>query len=237
MRVRREGMPSTDYLATLRNPALQRDIAIFTPNNPTQTQWFDRSVVHIEVIAQVYEYTEPRLGMTRWPTLSDSAYDLLFNIQEGDGGGDQVSTVDATIDVQASVDALPAVREVAIVERMDDGQWRIAGYGLSEAGQFKQLDLKITTSGTLYAIGMDDYGKIFVPGAPVLVGERVRPTAFGGWLYQVTQAGDLPTIEPEWWAADGENAARLVGTARLQAKRFYRPLAHGPIQAQLVETL
>lgn len=233
MRVRREGVPSTDYLATLRDPALQRDIAIFTPNNPTQTQWFNRSVVYIEVIAQVYEYTEPRLGMTRWPTLGDSAHDLLFNITEGDGSN-QVSTVDARVEVIAAVDSLPAVREVAVVEKMDDGQWRVAGYGYSEAGVFKSLDLKVTTSGTLYAIGMDDYGKQFASGIALAVGERVRPTQYAGWLYEVTQAGELPSVEPEWWPASDVNPSRLVGTVWLKAVRYYQPVAHGPVSVEFV---
>jgi len=231
MDIRRESVPSENYLGTLSDAATGTPIGFYAPGLPT-TQWYDRNAVYKELLAQAFDYTPPKLGMSRWPVAGENSNTFLFNITEG-SGGNQVSTVDARVDVSTAVDSLPAVREVAIVERMDDGQWRVAGYGYSEAGVFKSLDLKVTTSGTLYAIGMDDYGKMFVPGAALAVGERVRPTAFTGWVYEVTEAGALPSAEPEWWAADGENASRLVGTARLQAKRYYRPLAHGPIKVEI----
>lgn len=230
--VNRDGVPSVDYLVTLQSVLSGHVLAYYSPDSPA-TQWFMRAAVYQEVIATAYEFSSPRLGITRWPTISETANSFLFNVTEGEGGGGP-STVDARVDVSAAVDSIPSVRQVAIVERMDDGQWRVAGYGYSEAGVFKSLDLKVTTSGTLYAIGMDDYGKMFVPGAALVVGERVRPTAFAGWVYEVTEAGALPSVEPEWWAADGENASRLVGTARLQAKRYYRPLAHGPIKVEIL---
>lgn len=230
--VRREGLPSDNYLATLADPATGAMLAVFAPNNPI-TQYFTRTTIYREVLAQAYEYTEPRLGMSRWPTIGESADTLLFNITEG-SGDNQVSTVDARVAVIAAVDSLPAVREVALVEKMDDGQWRVAGYGYSEAGVFKSLDLKVTTSGTLYAIGMDDYGKQFAPGVELAVGERVRPTQYTGWLYEVTQAGQLPSVEPDWWPASDVNPARLVGTVWLKAVRYYQPVAHGPVPVEFV---
>lgn len=232
--VRREGVPSVDYLATLA-PDLTPNahLAIFIPSNGQTTQWFAREAIYLPVIAQAFEYTEPRLGMTRWPTVSETADSFLFNITEG-SGGNQVSTVDARVEVITAVDSLPAVREVALVEKMDDGQWRVAGYGYSEAGVFKSLDLKVTTSGTLYAIGMDDYGKRFASGIALAVGERVRPTQYAGWLYEVTQAGELPSVEPEWWPASDVNPSRLVGTVWLKAVRYYQPVAHGPVPVEFV---
>lgn len=232
MDIRRESIPSQNYMGTLTDTSTNSPLAIYADNLPV-TQWFDRRVIYKEVLAQAYDYTEPKLGMSRWPTLSDDAQVLLFNITEG-SGDNQVSTVDARVDVITAVDSLPAVREVAIVEKMDDGQWRVAGYGYSEAGVPKSLDLKVTTSGTLYAIGMDDYGKRFAPGVELAVGERVRPTQYTGWLYEATQAGELPSVEPEWWPASDVNPSRLVGTVWLKAVRYYQPVAHGPVPAEFV---
>tara|TARA_B100001059_G_scaffold214222_1_gene230789 strand:- start:1529 stop:2179 length:651 start_codon:yes stop_codon:yes gene_type:complete len=206
-------------------------LALFTKYGP-KTQWFDRALIYKTVIAQAYEYSEPRMGITRWPTIQQGADSFLFNVIESDGGN-QVSTVPAFVDVAASVDAVPSVRKVVIVELMDDGQWRVAGYGDSDKEALATLDLQVTTTGTHFALGLDDFGSPFVPRLDVSVGDRVRPTRFRGWVYTVTESGALPETEPTWWPVEGENSPRLCGTARLQAVRYYRPLAHGPITVEM----
>lgn len=230
--VTREGNPSGDYLVTLQKSSDGSPMAYYSQFSDS-TQWFSRSAVYVEVIATAYEYTEPRLGSTRWPTLSETANSLLFNISEG-SGGNQVSTVDAVVDIFATVDNLSQIREAVIVERMDDGQWRVAGQGATVPDALNTLDLKVTTSGVLYALGLDDYGTRFVPNKAVVLGERVRPSTYGGWVYEVTEPGVLPAQEPSWWAAVGDNVPRLVGTASLQARRYYQPISHGPIRVELV---
>ncbi|MFO5941342.1 hypothetical protein ACLBSY_30860, partial [Pseudomonas aeruginosa] len=72
----------------------------------------------------------------------------------------------------------------------------------------------------------------FEPRLAVSLGQRVRPTIFSGWLYEVTEAGVLPAAEPGWWPIEGDNPSRQVGTARLQATRYYRPLSHGPFPVE-----
>lgn len=229
--VKREGEPSDNYVVTVNRTYDGKPVAVFAPNLPNP-QWFLREVVYIEMLAQGYEYSEPRLGMSRWPTLSETANALLFNLTEG--SENQVSTVDATIEIATTVDTRETPRTVAIIERMDDGQWRVAGYGEDTNVGLTTVPLKITTSGTLFAVGFDDFGITFVGGLPVSEGTRIRPTQYRGWLYQATEAGVLPNTEPEWWPALGDNVSRLVGTARLQAVRYYQPIAHGPVPAILV---
>ncbi|WP_339514437.1 hypothetical protein [Pseudomonas sp. RL_15y_Pfl2_60] len=229
--VKRDSVDSTNYLVTLQDSVTSKMLAIFTPVGPS-VQWFQREAIYVEVLAQAYEYSSPRLGQSRWPTLSETANNLLFNISEGSGEA-PVATVPARVDVAAAVDGVSAVREALIVEKMDDGQWRVAGYGATSGVGLSGLDLEVTTSGTVYAIGLDDYGQTFVPGGAAAVGDRVRPTVFTGWLYQITEAGNLPSSEPEWWTAEGDNPSRLLGTARAIAVRYYRPLAHGPVTVEL----
>lgn len=231
-RVRREGEVSHNYLVTLANAASAQIIAIYT-HEATGAQWFSRSVIYREVLAQAYEYTEPRLGMSRWPTLSDTANDLLFNITEG-SGENQVSTVPATVDLLTAVDSVRAVRHAVIVERMDDGQWRVAGYGDSRPDALAALDLQVTTSGTLYALGIDDFGIQFVPALAVAAGQRIRPSRFAGWLYEITEPGVLPSTEPQWWSIEGDNPSRPLGTARAVAVRYYHPLALGPVTVEML---
>ena len=230
--VRREGEPSGDYMVRLEDSATGAPLAIYSKDsfNP---QWFARAAIYREVLAQAYEYTEPRLGMSRWPTLSETANHLLFNLTESDGGN-QVPTVDARLKAAATVDSAWASRETVIVERMDDGQWRVAGYGRTPDDGQGDIDLKVTTSGTVYAIALDDFGVTFVPGLAVAIGDRVRPAVFGGWVYEVTEPGELPATEPEWWPAVGENPSRPLGTARAIAVRYFRPLAHGPVPVERI---
>ncbi|WP_134677522.1 hypothetical protein [Ectopseudomonas khazarica] len=230
--VRREGDMSDDYMVSLSDAATGGVLAIYSKDsfNP---QWFARTAIYREVLAQAYEYSEPRLGMSRWPTLSETANHLLFNLTENDGGN-QVPTVDARLKAAATVESVWAARETVIVERMADGQWRVAGYGRTLDDGLGSIDLKVTASGTVYAIALDDFGVTFVSGLTVAVGDRVRPSAFVGWVYEVTEPGELPEAEPEWWPAIGENPSRPLGTARAIAVRYFRPLAHGPVPVERI---
>lgn len=230
--VKREGELSADYMVTIADSATGEPLAIFTKDS-SNPQWFARNTVYREVLAQAYEYSEPRLGMSRWPTLSETAKHLLFNLTDSDGGN-QVPTVDARLATIATLEGAWASRETVIVERMDDGQWRVAGYGRTSEEGLTSLDLKVTTSGTIYAVGLDDFGVTFVPALEVAVGDRVRPTTFTGWIYEVTEPGTLPAAEPEWWPAIGENPSRPLGTARAVAVRYFRPLAHGPVPVERI---
>ncbi|SDF22275.1 hypothetical protein [Phytopseudomonas seleniipraecipitans] len=230
--VKREGEISDRWLVTLQRSDSGQALANFYNGGPNP-QYLNRTLMYREVLAQAYEYSEPRLGMSRWPTLSETANHLLFNLTEG-GGGNQIPTVDAKLATIATVEGTWASRETVIVERMDDGQWRVAGYGRTSEEGLASLDLKVTTSGTIYAIALDDYGVTFVPGLAVAIGDRVRPAAFTGWIYEVTEPGALPAAEPEWWPAIGENPSRPLGTARAVAVRYFRPLAHGPVPVERI---
>jgi hypothetical protein len=129
------------------------------------------------------------------------------------------------------VDGQPAAREVVVVERKLDGDWRLAGNGLTGPDGELSLDLDIV-DGALYSLGLDDFGVPFSPGLSVPVGRRIRPSVFAGVLYEVTEAGTLPPSEPGWWPIT-VTESRELGTARAVAVRYYRPLAHGPINVEL----
>jgi hypothetical protein len=116
-----------------------------------------------------------------------------------------------------------------LVERPADGEWRLAGYGPTPGGNGHVEGSFI--GGEVYALSLDDFGDAFVPNLEVQVGQRVRPSVFAGVLYQVTEEGVLPATEPEWWPITSEGS-RELGTARAEAVRYYRPLAHGPVTAE-----
>ncbi|WP_417797113.1 hypothetical protein [Stutzerimonas nitrititolerans] len=154
---------------------------------------------------------------------------FTYNITSGEGGqqGDpgQVSGL-------VRVDRLPANREIVLVERPADGEWRLAGYGPTPDGS-GMLDVRVV-GGDVYALGLDDYGVAFVPDLDVQVGQRIRPTRYAGWLYEITEAGQLPAVEPVWWAAQGDNPSQPLGTARAVARRYFQPIAHGPIPVEVI---
>ena len=155
---------------------------------------------------------------------------FTFNITSGEGGG--VTGDPATLPASVKVGGVPASREVVVIEKPSDGQWRLAGYGPTPGGA-GSIDVRVT-DGSLYAIGMDDWGAAFAADLVVVVDQTIRPSLFTGWLYRITEAGTLPATEPEWWPAEGDNASRLLGTARAIAVRYYQPLAHGPLPVELL---
>ncbi len=152
-----------------------------------------------------------------------------YNITSGEGGqqGDP-----ARVSGLVRVERLPANREIVLVERPADGEWRLAGFGPTPGGS-GDIDVRVV-GGEVYAIGVDDYGVAFVPELAVQVGQRIRPTRYAGWLYEITEAGQLPAAEPTWWAAQGDNPSQPLGTARAVARRYFQPIAHGPIPVEVV---
>lgn len=172
------------------------------------------------------------------PPLTSATYMVLtpadtavLNINTGEGGS--TPTDPATVGAVVRVDGGLASREVVALEKDSAGQWRVAGHGASSEGGAVDLSLGVT-GGAVYVFGLDDYGTPFTPSVMVAVGHRVRPSFYSGWLYEITEPGTLPTTEPQWWAAEGDNAPRLLGTARAIAVRYYQPLAHGPVPVEII---
>ena len=143
--------------------------------------------------------TPPRKAFTQYMAIpGEGTYTI--NISTGSGGG---PTEPATLDARVRVDGLPASREVVVVERPPSGDWRVAGHGVADGAGVLALDLDVT-EGSLYALGLDDFGLPFSPGLAVEVGRRIRPTVFTGVLYEITEAGVLPATEPTWWPITSE---------------------------------
>ncbi|MDX5994429.1 hypothetical protein [Ectopseudomonas alcaliphila] len=154
---------------------------------------------------------------------------ITFNITSGEGGQ---AGEPAQVDARVRVERLPASREVVLLERPADGEWRVAGYGPTPGGS-GEIDLRVV-GGDVYALAVDDYGVQFVGDLAVQVGQRIRPMQYTGWVYEITEAGQLPSVEPAWWAAIGENPSQPLGTARAVARRYFQPIALGPGPVEVV---
>lgn len=236
LQVFREGEATADpKLATLYvgdEPVGGASFAFFRVTDQPVVQWFKTELLRGQFLVQVTDNGSPRLGLLRWPVLDANTSALSYNLTEGQGGG--LVTHPATVPAGARVDDQRKIREVVVVERQADGQWRVAGAGFTAEDALQDVDLEVTDAGTWYALGLDDWGELFEPGKAVSVGQRVRPTLMEGWLYEVTEAGNLPAQEPEWWPIQGENPSRQIGTARAIAVRYYQPLGHGPFPVEMV---
>lgn len=182
----------------------------------------------VEWIAIGRDDEQPRRVRTSYLNLQAGGL-YTFNISSGEGGGDTGSP--GVISGIVRVDGVPADRQVVVIERPTNGEWRLAGFGPTPGGS-GVIDVRVT-DGAIYAVGLDDWGVVFTADLAVQVGQTVRPTNFTGWLYRITQAGALPSAEPQWWAAQGENPSRPLGTARAIAVRYHQPQAHGPLPVEI----
>lgn len=132
------------------------------------------------------------------------------------------------LQAQVRVEGLPAIRRVIALEHQLDGVWRVCGYGESGADGQAEVAVSGHQESTIYALALDSWGKPWVPSMVLNVGDVVRPTEFTGWHYRATQAGTLTAAEPAWWIGT-DQGPRPVGTAMLEAERYYQPIAHGPV--------
>ena len=226
----REGQQTTAYKEAVLWPSLydRTDLVTFTlKDGASATRVFAASAVDGKKVIMLYDFDDQPYGAVRTPNITA---DIVLNMDLNDGsGGGGASGVPAGADAVVRVDKLPASREIVAIEKTTTGEWRMAGNRVLSTGE---LEMEVT-GGAVYTVGLDDYGIQYQGGLAVTEGQRIRPSTMQGWLYLITENGQLPAIEPEWWPAQGENAPRPLGTARAQAVRYYRPQALGPINYTL----
>lgn len=207
-----------------RNPLLYLPLR----DGKTRTETVVASALDGRKAIMLYDFKSQPYAAVRAANITA---DLVLNIDLNDGtGGGGPPGDQATTDAVVRVNKQPASREIVAIERTSTGQWRLAGNKILQAGV---LEVQVT-GGQVFAVGLDDYGVAFQSGLSIELGQTVRPSNFQGWLYRCTEVGILPVVEPDWWVEEGENPPRLVGTARLQAVRYYQPIAHGPIHYELI---
>lgn len=175
-----------------------------------------------------FDPAAPRRVAARYPSISGETT-VAIDFTDGSSSGG----LPALLSARVRVDDVPAQREVLAVEQQPDGQWRIAGRARTLADGDVDLDLRVTGAGKVYAIGLDDWGTPFQPNLQVLVSDTIRPSLFQGWLYRVTQAGQLPATEPAWWD-ETQAGPQPLGSARAEVIRYYQPQAHGPVPVEML---
>ncbi|HLA33020.1 MAG TPA: hypothetical protein VJ047_18520 [Pseudomonas sp.] len=222
----------TPKLARMLSPGnLTLAAAFVAPDGYSAAQWFLASAVDGAYLILATDEVAPPRAAGRYVQITEDMT-LAIDLNDGTGGGGTVGTP-ASLGASVRVAGLDAERTVVAVEQQSDGAWRVAGSGRTDAQGDAALDLRVTPSSLMYAMALDDWGTPFQIDQIVTVGMTIRPSVFAGWLYRITDAGTLPSTEPAWWPVDGDNAPRLLGTARAVAVRYYRPLAHGPVPVEV----
>ncbi|WP_139117686.1 hypothetical protein [Endozoicomonas atrinae] len=163
-------------------------------------------------------------------------HDIAISTSGGGGTptGDP-ATISGKVERVLDNQAEPAARQLVAIEHKPDGSWSVTGDTTSdsETGSYT-LDV-LTEGGDTFVLAIDEYGVPFTATASVVQGDLIHPTVPNGHVYRVEAGGTLPATEPEWWIDTGTTHTRTIeGDITLRAIPFYRPLAHGPIKAELL---
>lgn len=127
------------------------------------------------------------------------------------------------------INGAPAQRDIVVISD-NPGYRAIVGEGESEGdGNF---DLTYTGwDGAVVVVALDEYGIAFATTTPLNAGTVVHPTTPNGYVYVVTEAGVTGTAEPAWSVSD----VVVSGSVTFAPRAYYRPVASGPLQGELVE--
>lgn len=165
-----------------------------------------------------------------------------FLLDNAAGGGGPVVTGDpAYLDgVVEEIHPMTGARqalancEVVAFERRGSAYVAMGNTFSDGVGGFR-LETEVYGGGDVFAFAADFPGVIFQAGAPLNVGDRIRPALANGYVYEIVQPGSAGSTEPVWWADQGDGTEGDIGTARARARPYYQPVGHGPLKMTLIE--
>lgn len=143
----------------------------------------------------------------------------------GSGGGGGQAHIAGTVTVEDTTVA----RDIIIISDDKAGGRKVLAEGASASdGTF---DIAYTDwGGAVIALSIDEYGIAFPSETALNSGEVVHPTTPNGYVYTVSQAGTTGTSEPAWPTSGTVQS----GSATFTARRYYRPIASGPLNGELI---
>lgn len=159
--------------------------------------------------------------------LLNAAVFNLYAVIESSGGGGSGDEYRVAGTVQ--INGVAAQRDLLIIS--DDPSGRaIVGEGASAGdGTF---DLSYNDwSGAVIVVALDVYGIAFMAEEPINAGAVIHPTTPNGYVYVVTEAGTTGVTEPTW----STSGSVVSGSVTFAPRAYYRPVASGPLQGELVE--
>lgn len=221
--------PGVKVVRIFKDPSNPVPVAVFfLKGGLPVTQPFLASAFTGDWVAIAIDDAAPRLGGVKFVNVNQDLT-ITFDLSEGSGSNPgSPGAVDAVVRVVGQ----PAARRLVAVELATDGHWRLVGEGSTDTGGDGELEVKVTHSAQVFVVAVDTWGVPFQANLAVAVGDVIRPTLFRGWVYTITQAGQLPATEPAWWD-ETLTGPQALGTARAEVARYFRPLAHGPIPVEM----
>lgn len=154
------------------------------------------------------------------------AMDINASGSSGGGGpgGSEVTRVRGVVTERFQ----PVARQIRVYDYATNA---FIGEGVSDpnTGEYE-----INTSpytGEVMRLVMQDYGQAFESGKAYQVGDRVRPTAPNGFVFDCSVAG-VAAEEPTW-SNDGTSTV-TSGAAVFSPVEFFRPIMDGPVKPVVV---
>lgn len=200
--------------------------------------WAGVSIVLASVTLEPLK-RQPVTASRRLSVVLDSSV-ITLTLDTSSGGGPVIEGDPAYLDgiVEEQHPILGTVRpiansEVAVFERRGSS-YVAMGRALSNSlGEFR-VETEVYGGGDVFAFAVDFPGVTWQPSSTLSIGDRVRPTANNGYVYEVVSAGVSGATEPDWWADAGDGTEGFIGTARAKARPYYQPQAHGPLKMTLI---
>jgi hypothetical protein len=156
---------------------------------------------------------------------------VVFNLyavdeNDSDSGG---SGDDYHVAGIVQVNGVVAQRELIIISDASSVR-EIVGAG--ESAGDGTFDLTYSGwSGPVIVVALDKYGLAFQPSTLLNAGSTVHPSEPNGYVYEVTEAGETGETEPVWSVSSNV----ISGSVTFAPRAYYRPVASGPLQGELVE--
>ncbi|MCH8530369.1 MAG: hypothetical protein LAT65_05915 [Saccharospirillum sp.] len=174
---------------------------------------------------------DTNLYMALNTTLTEAAPQLQFqsatggDIGDGDTGDGSLARIAGTV----QIDGTPAVRDVLVISN-ETGSRKV----LAEAASEPDGTFDITYPnwiGAVIALALDNYGDPFAPETTLNQGAIIHPTTPNGYVFEATTAGTTGTEEPAWNTGGNTQS----GSVSFNARPYYRPIASGPLNAEVLE--
>lgn len=126
------------------------------------------------------------------------------------------------------ISGAPVSRRIIVIRDVA-GNCDVLAEGVSESdGSF---DISYAGwGGRVIAMAVDNYGDDFSASRELSVGDVVHPTIPNGYIYNVTVAGITGASEPVW----ATDSSITSGSVTLVPAPYYRPLASGPLQGEVI---
>lgn len=176
-----------------------------------------------------FDTDESKTNLTTGPVVPSELEPLVFNPVAGGDGGNPGTGLIAHIAGTVSIDSEGYARDVVVISDDPAGR-KVLGEGVSaNDGSF---DIQYEDwGGAVIALAIDKYGADWEAENAIAVGTFVHPSTPNGYVYEATNGGTTGTTEPTW----SINGSVNDGSVIWNPKPFYRPIASGPIQGEVLQ--